>query len=136
MASAAEHCDDTNLALVAAGGPAPSAIFTRHMHACPTCSQRYDECADVVAVAVASMEDRAYSQPPGKVWRSIADGAGAAGSQPGLVIEGMPARLRAPVAPAPEVEHGGDRNKLVLGIVAAIVAALVAAFVLVIVLAG
>lgn len=134
MASPAEHCDDVNLALVAAGGPAPSAVFARHMRSCPNCSQRYDEYADVVAVAAASMEDRAYSQPPGKVWLAIADGAGAAGSQPDLVIEGMPARLRGPAEAAPQQPRGGGGAKLALGIVAAVVAVLLALMVLLVVL--
>lgn len=94
------HCDETGLALLAVGQPAPSAVFERHSQTCPACHQRLVAMTEAVTVAQASLAERAYLQPPAAVWRSIAAAAGAPGGTADLVVR-LPEREGA----VAEVEH-------------------------------
>ncbi|MDQ1250197.1 MAG: hypothetical protein QG597_4576 [Actinomycetota bacterium] len=86
------HCDDAMLALVAIGEASPSAVFDRHAQTCGACRAQATDLAEVVAVGSASLGERAYSQPPAAVWRSLAKDLEPAGSRPDLVVA-LPSRL-------------------------------------------
>lgn len=86
------HCDDTMLALVAIGEASPSAVFDRHAQTCGACRTKAADIAEVVSVGSASLAERAYSQPPAAVWRSLAKDLEPAGSRPDLVVA-LPTRL-------------------------------------------
>lgn len=96
------HCEPKLLALVAIGEPPPNDVFARHMSTCPECNAEFSRLSAVRGLAVASLGERAYMQPPGRVWAAIDSSAGAAGSMPTLVIEGLSDHL----APAPEPSAG------------------------------
>lgn len=96
------HCEPQLLALVAIGEAPPNDVFARHMTTCPDCSAEFTRLNDVRGLAVASLGERAYIQPPGRVWATIEESAGEAGSMPTLVIEG----LSDDFAPAPEPSAG------------------------------
>lgn len=74
------------LALVAIGENSPSAVFDRHAQTCGACRTKATDMAEVVSVGSASLAERAYSQPPAGVWRSLAKEVEPAGSRPDLVV--------------------------------------------------
>lgn len=110
-----EHCGDVALALVATGHNSPSAVFDRHAVTCPQCRRTLASFTEVVDTAGASLVERAYSQPPAGVWRSIAADAGAAGSDAAAVVE-------LPVRPVDDVEQASARSLRWPLVVAALVA--------------
>ena len=94
------HCESNLLALVAIGEPPPNDVFARHMTTCPECNAEFTRLSTVRGLAVASLGERAYMQPPGKVWAAIESSAGEAGSMPTLVIDGLSADFQPSVEPA------------------------------------
>jgi hypothetical protein len=80
------HCDDTMLVLVAIGEDSPSPVFDRHAQTCPDCRAKAADFAEVVNVAAESLSERAYSQPPASVWRTLAKEVEPAGTRPDLVV--------------------------------------------------
>ena len=115
VSEASEHCSDVALALVATGRQSPSAVFDRHSVTCPQCRRSLASYGEVVETASASLTERAYSQPPAGVWRSIAAVAGAAGSDPAAVVE-------LPVRPVDDTEQAAARSLRWPLVVAALVA--------------
>lgn len=94
------HCEPQLLALVAIGEAPPNDVFARHMTTCPECNAEFTRLNDVRGLAVASLGERAYIQPPGRVWATIEDSAGEAGSMPTLAIEGLTPDFRSTGEPA------------------------------------
>lgn len=121
MASeSSEHCGDVALALVATGHASPSAVFDRHAVTCAQCRRTLTNYTEVVDTAAASLAERAYSQPPAGVWRSIAAVAGAAGSDPTAVVA-LPVRQ---VADGEEPEPRSLRWPLVVAALVAVIGVL------------
>lgn len=108
------HCDEGLLAFVAAGGAPPNEVFSRHMYACKQCQAKLASMVATVTIAQDSLADRAYAQPPGRVWQLIEDRAGEYGSNPNAEVAGLIVAAEPDSGMATEESHKGRWFILVL----------------------